>query len=184
MASSLCCPTGECLPQSGDVKKPFHLIPPPLLPSPNYPTLGTEGGSELEELLPFQCLWSILTPSGRFLPLTLPLCLCLRVCGGTKCANVIMKNSVYESVGLPCLYHMSKKKKRCLCASRRHLRALWESRVNDASMIFFFLQKCTLILHTHTSLLLFCFYLLLRSARKKRRKKNSPPVNSVVSFLL
>lgn len=48
----------------------------------------------------------------------------------------------YESVGLLCLYHVTYVK-RCLCASRRHLRALWESRVNEASMIF-------AEMHTHT----------------------------------
>lgn len=46
---------GECLPQSGDVKKSFHL-------TPRFPTPSLSLWELKEELLPFQCLWSIFTP--------------------------------------------------------------------------------------------------------------------------
>lgn len=79
----------------------------------------------------------------------------------------------------PCCQYV----KRCLCASRRHLRALWESRGKDASMIFAGTHTC-MTRHTHTPLmllLLLCFHLLLKSAKKH---PPSPPVNTSASSSL
>lgn len=107
-----------------------------------------------------------------------PICLRLRVCGEEKqknkqkCANAVNKIPVCmcESVGLLCLCHVTYVK-RCLCASRRHLRALWESRrLYD----FSFLLRCTHLYYTHTHvlLLLFAFISCLEVQKKERDKKN------------
>lgn len=105
-----------------------------------------------------------------------PICLCLRVCGEEKqknkqkCANAVHKIPVCmcKSVGLLCLCHVTYVK-RCLCASRRHLRALWESRrLYD----FSFLLRCTHLYYTHTCVAAaICFHLLLRSVKKRERER-------------
>lgn len=150
---------------------------------PRFPTLSLSLWELKEELLPFQCLWSIFTPhpppQGRVAhprrPPS-PICLCLRVCGEEKqknkqkCANAVHKIPVCmcKSVGLLCLCHVTYVK-RCLCASRRHLRALWESRrLYD----FSFLLRCTHLYYTHTCVAAaICFHLLLRSVKKKRERE-------------
>lgn len=63
------CLSGECLPQSRDVKKSFHLtLPPPTHPpSVAHSSIsGKRGRAELEEL-PFLCLWSLFTPRWELL---------------------------------------------------------------------------------------------------------------------
>lgn len=75
--------------------------------------------------------------------------------------------------------------KRCLCASRRHLRALWESRVNEASMIFFFLQIHTHIqydAYTHTRRCRCCYFAFISclKVQKKQKKKTKQPSGKYV----
>lgn len=95
-----------------------------------------------------------------------------------KRVNVIMKfmcACVRSVACCVCTTYVTRMSKRCLCASRRHLRALWESRVNDASMIFCRVYDT----HINMLLLLLCFHLLLKSA-----KKPSPSVNASARLLV
>lgn len=162
----------------------------PPFPHPFPLSLGTEGGAAAISM-PLEYFHP---PQGRVAhprrPPS-PICLCLRVCGEEKqknkqkCANAVHKIPVCmcKSVGLLCLCHVTYVK-RCLCASRRHLRALWESRrLYD----FSFLLRCTHLYYTHTCVAAaICFHLLLRSVKKKRereryKKKFPRPVSKYVS---
>lgn len=130
----------------------------------------------------FHPLWEVLDL--HLLPPPPPLsllCLCFCVCGEEKTkkkrVNVIMKfmyvcmsvpHNPHLTTTLPCCQYV----KRCLCASSRHLRALWESRVNDASMIF-----CR---NTHTYTVYdtcrcCCCYFAFISCLKVRKKTQPKP---------